>query len=141
MHMSSQIYPPGPSSKTLLRLIPGLLRDPAEFLLGLARDYGGLTCIKLGIKNAYLIGSAEYSEDILVTRQGEFSNWIAWFIKKVYLLEGEGLLAIESAGHRASRSLVEPPLMKENISKYGVTVTDYGVRQRDMWTHGQSIFS
>jgi len=136
--MSSQIHPPGPSFKTLLRLIPGALRDPAEFLLGLARDYGDLTCLKLGIKNAYLIGSAEYSEDILVARQGEFSNWVAWFIKKIDLLEGEGLLALESEGHQARRSLVEPTFVRERISMYCETVTDYGVRLRDKWTHGQS---
>ena len=48
--MSSQIHPPRPSFKTLLRLIPGSLRDPAEFLLSLARDYGDLTwdeCISM----------------------------------------------------------------------------------------------
>ena len=135
--MSSQINPPGPSTKTLLSLIPGSFANPAEFLLGLTREYGDLTCLGLGIKNVYLIGSAEYAEDVLVTRQGEFSNLVAWFIKKAEILEGEGLLATESEGHSSRRSLVEPSFVRENISKYSETIASYGLRQRELWTEGQ----
>jgi cytochrome P450 len=135
--MGSQTNPPGPSSKTLLSLIPGSFQNPAEFLLDLKREYGDITCLRLGIKNVYLIGSAEYAEDILETRQEEFSNWVAWFIKSADILQGEGLLATESEGHTARRSLVEPVFVRENICKYSAVITSYGVRQRELWTDGR----
>ncbi len=135
--MSSQASPPGPSPRTLLRLIPGSFSNPAEFLLGLTREYGDLTCLRLGIKNVYLIGSAEYAEDILEKRQEEFSNWISWFIKKAGILEGEGLIATESQGHASRRALVGPSFVRENISKYTGTIISYGLNQRELWAPGQ----
>lgn len=135
--MNPKANPPGPNSKTLLKVIPGSFPNPAEFFLGLSRRYGDLTYIKLGIKNVYLIGSAEYAEEILDIRQEEFSNWIAWFIKRAGILEGEGLLATESEGHASRRSVVGPSFVRENVSKYADTIISYGLRQRDLWLDAQ----
>lgn len=135
--MSPKASPPGPSSKSLLGKIPGSFANPAEFLLGLKREYGDLTCLKLGIKNVYLIGSAEFAQDILETRQDEFSNWISWFIKKAGILEGEGLIATESVGHAPRRALVGPSFTRENVSKYTDAIISYGLSQRELWDPGQ----
>ena len=135
--MTPRVNPPGPSTKTLLSRFPGSISNPAEFLLGLTREYGDLTCLRLGIKNVYLIASAEYAEDILEKRQDEFSNWISWFIKVAGILEGEGLIATESQGHASRRALVGPSFVRENISKYTDTIMSYGLIQRELWTEGQ----
>lgn len=128
--------PPGPST----RLGRGLLaarRDPVDFLLRVARQYGDVAYVKAGPFDIYLLSHPDHIRDVLVTHGRSFMKGQG--LQEAKRLLGEGLLTSEGDFHRRQRRLIQPLFGHDRIAGYGAVMAEYASRTSDRWQDGQTL--
>ncbi len=65
--------PPGPVGNHFFgRLVNASRRDPLNFVLKLAREYGDISTFRVGRERVYFVNSPEGVRDVLVNHYGNF---------------------------------------------------------------------
>jgi cytochrome P450 len=114
-----------------------LRRDPLSFMTRVAREYGDVARVRIGLANAYLVSHPEYVKEVLVTQQHSFKKGLGLEWAKSLL--GEGLLTTYGGFHRRQRRLMQPSFHRQRIQAYGEIMVHYAEQRRDHWQPGQEI--
>src|SRR5579863_819861 len=72
---TSAARPPGPkNTRPWLGVLPHFRKDPANYLLKTAREFGDLAYMRLGPQHAFVVSHPDAIRDVLVTNQGNFTK-------------------------------------------------------------------
>jgi cytochrome P450 len=114
-----------------------LRRDPLSFMTRVAREYGDVVRLRVGLADAYLVSHPDYVKEVLVTQQHSFKKGLG--LEWAKSLVGEGLLTSYGDVHRRQRRLIQPSFHRQRIQAYGKTMVHYAEHRRDRWRSGQEI--
>lgn len=128
--------PPGPPSRPVLGLYPEFRRQPAQFLLSVARQYGDLAYFRLGQQHMYLLNHPDLVQEVLVTHQRSFMK--SRILQRAKVLLGEGLLTSEDDFHLRQRRLVQPAFYRDRLISYARTMTESAASGADRWKPGET---
>jgi cytochrome P450 len=129
--------PPTPAGHWLLGNLPEVRRDMPQALLDVTRDHGGLTRLRVGPAQLYLVADPDLILEILVGRSAEFrkSNRtrqsIGWHL-------GNGLITLEGGEHRRHRRLMLPALHTQRIAKQADVIVSLARRRVEAWPDGST---
>ena len=126
----------GPKGNIVLGHMPAFRRDPLNFLLDCAREYGDWVPLRLGPRRAFLLGNPDDIEEVLVTQYRNFSKGPA--LKRSSLLFGNGLLTSEGDFWRRQRKLAQPAFHRERIAAYAQIMVDETRRHVSNWKAGET---
>jgi cytochrome P450 len=131
-------YPPGPRGKPLFGNLLEFYRDPLDFLLRVASDYGDVVHFKLGPYDSFLINNPEHIKDVLVTNYLSFAK--SRGLDRAKILMGEGLVTTNDPEfHRRQRRLIQPAFHRNRVTQYGAEMVECAMRISDGWEDGQTI--
>jgi cytochrome P450 len=109
--------PPGPEGNPFFgRVVRSSRRDPLNFMLGLAREYGDVCTFRVGRERVFFVNSPEGVRDVLTGHYGNFLK--GGGRQKARRFLGEGLLLSEGELHRRQRRLALPAFHRQRISAY-----------------------
>ena len=115
-----------------------MLRDPVDFLMQLAQEYGDVVHFKLGPQHVFLVNNPDYIKDVLVTNHCNFLK--GRVLQRMKRLLGEGLLTSETELHTRQRRLVQPAFYHERLQSYSQVMTDYAEQlQAERWQEGEIL--
>jgi len=131
----SSTRPPGPkNARPWLGVLPLFRKDPANYLLQVARDYGDLAYMRLGPQHAFVVSQPDAIRDILITHQANFTK--SRMLERAKVLLGDGLLTSEAEFHTRQRRLVQPAFHRDRLVRYAADIVACAERARDTWTRG-----
>jgi len=128
---------PGPRGVPLLGSLLELRRDPLSFMTQVAREYGDVVRLRVGLVDAYLLSHPDYVKEVLVTQQHSFKKGLGLESAKSVL--GEGLLTSHGDFQRRQRRLIQPAFHRQRIQAYGSNMVQCAEDRRDRWGAGQEI--
>ena len=129
---------PGPGLFRSARLLLAWGRNRIAPIERLAREYGGVFCLRIPGLRFYFINDPDLVEEILGKRQRQFGK-DRLFIAFVRLILGNGLLTNEGPGHQRQRRLIQPAFHRDRINGYGQVMADCAVAAGERWTDGARI--
>ena len=106
---------PGPRGLPLLGHLPHLTHDALGFLSRLARDYGDVSCFRIGTRPFVLINHPTLIERVIRDRDFERSQETR---RALATFLGPGLLSLEGSPHMRQRRLMQPAFHRERIRRY-----------------------
>lgn len=127
-------YPPGSKGHWLLGVLPDYSRDPIGFFSNCAKEYGDVVFWKLSLSPAYQINHPDYIEEVLVTKNSQFSKHQSLQILRLML--GNGLVSSEGEFWQRQRRLMQPAFHRDRIFSYGEVMIDYTNRLLNTWRDG-----
>jgi cytochrome P450 len=130
-------YPPGPARSLLSTFVYRPGRDPLGFFTNLARTYGDVVHVRLGVEHAFLLNNPQYIREVLVTSQHHFRKGRA--LERARRMLGDGLLTSESATHVRHRRLLQPAFHRDAVASYAGTMTECADRSSSRWRHGDTV--
>jgi len=127
--------PPGPPGNPIVGQLFPFRKDPIDFLMRLAREYGDIVYFKIGSQDLYLLNHPDLIKNVLTVDHRNFikGRGLQWAKR----LLGEGLLTSEGEFHRRQRRIAQPAFHRQRIAAYGEIMTGYGIRTRDRWGEGK----
>jgi cytochrome P450 len=126
------LRPPGPrSALPFLGVLPRFRKDPAGYLLTVARTHGDLAYMRLGPQHAYVVSHPDWIRDILVTQQGNFTK--SRILERAKVLLGEGLLTSEGEFHTRQRRLVQPAFHRDRLARYASDMVTCAEQTSQSW--------
>ncbi|HYP07913.1 MAG TPA: cytochrome P450 [Bryobacteraceae bacterium] len=128
--------PPGPRGRPFLGHLPEFRRQPAEFLLELARTYGDIAYFKAGPRHIYLLNRPDFIQDVLVNGHRSFTKSLV--LQRAKRLLGEGLLTSEGDFHLRQRRLVQPMFYRERLESYAATMSECARATAERWQPGET---
>jgi len=130
--------PPGPkNARPWLGVLPLFRKDPANYLLKVAREFGDLVYMRLGPQHAFVVSDPGAIRDILVTHQGNFTK--SRMLERAKVLLGDGLLTSEAEFHTRQRRLVQPAFHRDRLLRYAADMIACAERARDAWVPGAEM--
>jgi cytochrome P450 len=135
--MTVEHLPPGPKGKPLIGNLLDFRRNPPEFLLKAANQYGEVVFLTFGPQKVFLVNSPELIKDVLVTNPKNFIKSRGLQMAKRFL--GEGLLTSEGEFHRRQRRLAQPAFHRQRVANYAEVMVSYGAKLRDGWQDGETL--
>jgi len=129
--------PPGPKGWPWLGVLPEFRRNPPEFLLKVAREYGDIARLSMGAQRIYALSDPESIKDVLVTHQTNFKK--SRMLERARALLGDGLLTSEGEYHHRQRRLVQPAFHRDRLAGYAAAMVEIAARFRDQWEPGASL--
>jgi cytochrome P450 len=135
--MTIEHVPPGPRGKPLIGNLLDFRRNPPEFLLNAANQYGEVVYLTFGPQKVFLVNSPELIKDVLVTNPKNFIKSRGLQMAKRFL--GEGLLTSEGEFHRRQRRLAQPAFHRQRIANYAEVMVNHSAKLRDGWRDGETI--
>jgi hypothetical protein len=97
--MTTPAFPPGPRDRLPFRLALRFYRNPVEFLLQTARNYGDIAHARVAGRHVVLLNHPDLIQDVLVTHSRNFTK--ADTLANCLL--GKGLLGSERDFHLRQR--------------------------------------
>ena len=128
---------PGPPGRFLLGHLPELRRDPLEFLVSCARDYGDVARYRVLHVDVYLISHPDDIETVLHTNSQNFVKGRSLRASRALL--GNGLLSSEGELWRRQRRMVQPAFQRDRIAANGSAIVDSAQRLIDAWRPGETL--
>jgi cytochrome P450 len=130
--------PPGPRGHWLLGNLAEIQRDMPGVLRRVARQYGGVSRIRVGPTWMYLIADGEVIVDLLTRRAAELrkSNRTRWGLSGHL---GDGLVTLEGEQHRRHRRLVQPVMHTRSIAAQADTMAALTEARVASWTDGSTV--
>ncbi len=126
-----------PARRTLrpwLGVLPDFRKDPAGYLLNVAREHGDLAYMRLGPQHAFVVSHPEAIRDILVTNQSNFTK--SRMLERAKVLLGDGLLTSEGEFHTRQRRLVQPAFHRDRLVRYSADMVACAERTGKAWSAG-----
>lgn len=136
MTPSTTTFPPGPRARYPGQHLVSFARDRLGFLRRLA-THGDIAHIRLGTQHFVVLNNPEYTRQILVTDNRNFTKGRG--LERAKLLLGEGLLTSEGAFHLRQRRLAQPAFHRERMNGYATVMVEHAARTRDRWMDGAAI--
>ena len=118
-------------------MLPLFRKDPANYLLKIAREFGDLAYMRLGPQHAFVVSDPDAIRDILITNQGNFTK--SRMLERAKVLLGEGLLTSEAEFHTRQRRLVQPAFHRDRLLRYAADMVACAERARDAWAPGVEL--
>ncbi len=130
--------PPGPkNARPWFGVLPHFRKDPAGYLLSVAREHGDLAYMRLGPQHAFVVSHPDAIRDILVTNQGNFTK--SRMLERAKVLLGDGLLTSEGEFHTRQRRLVQPAFHRDRLARYSADMAACAERADRAWTAGAEL--
>ena len=133
-------YPtvPGPAGNRFFgALVNESRRDPLNFMLRLAREYGDLCTFRVGRDRVYFVNSPEGVRDVLVNHYDNFLKGRGR--KRGWKLIGQGILLSEGDLHRRQRRLALPAFHRQRIAAYAEEMSAAAARCSARWRDGETL--
>lgn len=128
--------PPGPKGQFLLGSLLPFARDPGNFLLEIARQYGDVVYMRVLHNHYYLLNNPDDIREVLVNQADKFrKSQLDYDILSRFL--GNGLLTSEGSHHRRQRRLAQPAFHSKRIQAYGETMVAYTENLLAEWQDAQ----
>jgi len=118
-------------------LLLDFARNPPGTLREIQRRQGDLAFFRFGPYPEVLVSHPDLVEQVLVTRQRDFSKGRA--LNEARRVLGDGLLTSEGATHLARRRLIQPLFTNRVIDTYGRDMVAATRRHVDAWAPGARI--
>jgi cytochrome P450 len=127
--------PPGPRGHWLFGSLPDVQRDMPQTLLDVARDYGGVSRLRLGPASMYLVADGPLIVEAIARRPAEFrkSNRTRSSLGGHL---GNGLITLEGAEHRRHRRLMQPAMHGRAVAASAGIMVDQARRRVESWPDG-----
>jgi cytochrome P450 len=119
------------------RLVNESRRDPHNFMLKLAREYGDLCTFRVGRDHVYFVNSPEGVRDVLVNHYDNFLKGRGR--TRGWKLIGQGILLSEGDLHRRQRRLALPAFHRQRIAAYAEEMGAGAARCSARWQDGQTL--
>lgn len=124
--------PPSPPGWPLLGALPELRKNPLEFLVATARQYGDVVELgRVGSRRFFLISHPDDIERVIKTRHTNYVKGANFQLLKA--LAGEGLFLSESDYWRKQRKLIQPAFHVARLSAMADTMTGVAEGLCDRW--------
>jgi len=132
------VAPPGPRGHWLLGNLADIQRDMPSVLRDVAREYGGVSRVRVGPASMYLIADGEIIVDLLTQRATELrkSSRTRWGLGGHL---GDGLVTLEGAQHRRHRRLVQPVMHTRSIAAQADTMVALTESRVASWADGSTV--
>jgi len=127
---------PSPKGLPLLGHIRPFKRDPLEFYVETAQEYGPVARFQLGQREFIQLSDPEYVEHVLVHNNDAYVKGRE-FREMLEPIVGNGIIATDGEEWRSQRRLLEPAFHPEEIERYSTVVTDIVERHCDQWRDGE----
>lgn len=121
-HPSREVVIPGPRGYPLVGVIPSLARDPFGYLVGAARDYGGLVRLRLGPATVYLVSDPACVRHMLVDNHANY--WKGPILRGVELIIGDGLFGSDGQLWQQQRRLMSPAFHRRRLTEMVGVMTE-----------------
>jgi cytochrome P450 len=128
--------PPGPVGHPISGFYFQYRRDPANFLLRLAREYGDIVSFRIGRQPVYLLNRPDFVQDVLVIHNRNFKK--SRVLQRAKALLGEGLLTNEGESHLRQRRLVQPAFYRDRLVSYANTMVTCAKIASERWKPGET---
>jgi cytochrome P450 len=130
--------PPGPKGNSFFgRHVSASRRDPLNFMLRLAREYGDLSMFRVGAERVYFVNSPDGVRDVLVNHYDNFLKGRGR--TRARQLVGQGLLLSEGELHRRQRRLAQPAFHRQRIAAYADEMGAAAARFSGHWQDGVTL--
>ena len=130
--------PPGPKGNRFFGgLVNASRRDPLNFTLKLAREYGDISTFRVGRERVYFVNTPEGVRDILVNHYDNFLKGRGR--TRARQLVGQGLLLSEGDLHRRQRRLAQPAFHRQRIAGYADEMGAAAHRRAESWRDGETL--
>jgi len=120
----------------LLGLLPDLEHDALGLLTAVARDYGDLVHMRLGLTQTVLVSHPHLVEEMLVTRNADYRKNLG--ARRLGSLLGNGLLLSEGEFWLRQRRLMQPAFHRQRLAQMGQTMVSLAAGVLDGWRDGET---
>ena len=128
---------PGPTGNRFFgRHVNQSRRDPLNFMLNLAREYGDISTFQVGRDRVYFVNSPEGVREVLVNHYDNVLKGKGDGRAKHFL--GNGLLLSEGDLHRRQHRLALPAFHRQRISAYAEEMRAAAVACSERWRDGET---
>ena len=129
--------PPGPK-----KWFPGqhlllLRRNVLDTLQWLAREYGDVTCLRIGPHPLVLVSHPDLIRTILITDARQYAKGRG--LDRTKRLIGTGLLTSEGDFHLRQRRLAQPAFHRDRIVAYADVMRERAARSCGSWDDGDEL--
>jgi cytochrome P450 len=129
---------PGPTGNRFFgRHVNESRRDPLNFMLRLAREYGDLCTFHVGHDRVYFVNSPDGVRDVLVNHYDNFLKGRGR--TQGWKLIGQGILLSEGELHKRQRRLAQPAFHRQRIAAYAEEMGAAAARCSAGWQDGQTL--
>jgi cytochrome P450 len=128
--------PPGPKGPILIGNALQILREPFDFPVRCAHEYGDVVRLRFGTLVFYLVSHPDAIEQVLRRDHRYFIKDKGTRMLSSFL--GEGLLTSEGDVWRRQRRLAQPAFQLDQIQKYGAVMVAFSQRMLQEWQPGQT---
>lgn len=135
--MMKTIYPPGPPPRFSFKILKQFRTDPIGLLMGLAKNYGDVSHVKIGNMHVVALSHPEDVEEVLVHQAATFSK--SPTLKRAKRLLGDGLLTSEEPLHRCQQRRMTNGFSTEKIAIYDDVIVEYTSRLINTWQPGATL--
>jgi cytochrome P450 len=135
MSMKESRLPPGPKALPVIGNLPGLMRDPLQYLTHLAHTYGDVVAFRFGIQPAVLVSDPALIDKLLRDRSLEHGEDTRRLMNSVF---GVGLVSLEGTSHLQRRRVMAPAFHRERIQGYAATMIAEVYRMIEAWKCGEA---
>ena len=133
----SVALPSGPHARGLLGDMPAFRRDPLDYLLRCAQEYGDVVALRFGPRRVFLLNNPDDIEEALVTQHRSLSKGPA--LRRSTPLFGNGLLTSEGDFWRRQRKLAQPAFHRDRIADYARVMVEETEQRIAGWQDGETL--
>jgi cytochrome P450 len=109
---------PGPPPHPLLGNFPEFRRDPLDFLVAAARDYGDVVGLWAGRRRAYLLCHPQQLQEVLQLRSNLYPKQVE-AVDRLGMVLGRGLVTSSGSLWRRQRRVVQPAFHSHRLAELG----------------------
>lgn len=128
--------PRGPKGHWLLGSFPDFRRDQLGFHLSCAKEYGDFVPVRIAHKRVFYLFHPDAIEEVLVTKNRDFTKSIA--LKLLTPVLGNGLLLSDGEFWLRQRRLVQPGFHRQRVAGYGEIMTAFAEEHLTRWKAGDT---
>lgn len=127
--------PPGPKGRLFLGNTLDYMSDSLGFLTRIARQYGDIVKIRLGLSTYYVLNHPSLVEETLRSHASDVIK--DRMTRMIIPILGQGLVTSEGSFWKRQRKLAMPAFQRGAIERYGAVMVDHSLKLRDSWRDGQ----
>ena len=134
---AGSLYPPGPTTLSVVAACFARQRDPLHFLRQVAGKYGDIVHMQTGRRHDYLLNHPDYIKTVLGAPESQMARSAPPYLKR---LLGRGLLTSQGEYHRRNKRMLSPAFQKQqHVREWGAVVTDQTAGMLGGWRDSAQI--
>lgn len=138
MKSAASLTVPGPIGNRFFgRAVKQSRRDPLNFMMKLAREYGDFCTFQVGSDRVYFVNSPEGVRDVLVNHYDNFLKGRGR--TEGWKLIGQGILLSDGQLHKRQRRLTMPAFHRQRIASYAEEMGAAAARCSARWQDGETL--